>query len=279
MTASPSIKPNGHALGVEVEGIDLSQPLDAATAAWVDNAINEHAVLIWRNQDLKAERLAEFGRLFGSPTPHSLERYRHPEVPEVSFLTNLDEQGKPDKFGHKRATAWHTDETYEESLPRLAILHALEVTSARGGTIFADMRNAYDTLPPDLRQRVDTLTARHGYTTGPDGERLYGGELARKFAKTHPERPRPAVAVHPRSGRRVLFVNPLHTHGFVGLDDAEAIELIEALAAHSTREDNIYYHTWRVGDVLMWDETSTMHRGAGDYSPEERRVMLRTIVH
>ena len=279
MTASPSITPIGHALGVEVEGVDLSKPLDAGTAAWVDQAINEHPVLVFRRQDLDAPRLAAFGRLFGTPAPHSLERYRHPEVPEVSFLTNLDEQGKPDKFGAKRATAWHTDETYEKNLPRLAILHALEVTSERGGTIFADMRKAYDTLPDELRQRVDSLVARHGYTTGPDGERLYGGELARKFAKSHPERQRPAVAVHPRSGRRVLFVNPLHTHGFVGLKDDEAIELIEALSQHSTQENNIYYHSWQVGDVLVWDETSTMHRGAGDYRPEERRVMLRTIVH
>ncbi len=279
MNQTPTTKPIAKTFGVEVQGVDLSKPLDAETSAWIDRAINEHAIVIFRNQNLDAGRLAEFGRLFGSPTPHSLERYRHPDVPEVSFLTNLDEQGKPDKFGAKRATAWHTDETYEKQLPRLAILHALEVTSARGGTIFADMRTAYDSLPTALRERLDTLTARHGYTTGPDGEKLYGGELARKFAKSHPEQHRPAIAVHPRTGRRILFVNPLHTHGFVGLEQDEALELIETLSAHSTRPENIYYHSWQVGDVLMWDETSTMHRGAGDYDPEERRVMLRTIVH
>lgn len=279
MNQAPTTTPIAKTFGVEVQGIDLSKPLDAETSEWINNAINEHAIVVFRNQSLNAGRLAEFGRLFGSPRPHSLERYRHPEVPEVSFLTNLDEEGKPDKFGAKRATAWHTDETYEKHLPRLAILHALEVTSARGGTIFADMRTAYDTLPAALRGKLDTLTARHGYTTGPDGEKLYGGELARKFAETHPEQHRPAITVHPRTGRRILFVNPLHTHGFVGLEGDEALNLIETLSEHSTRPDNIYYHNWRVGDVLMWDETSTMHRGAGDYNPEERRVMLRTIVH
>jgi taurine dioxygenase len=279
MRQAPTTTPITQTFGVEAQGIDLSKPLDPETAAWVDDAINRHAIVVFRNQSLDARQLAAFGRLFGAPRPHSLERYRHPDTPEVSFLTNLDEEGKPDKFGAKRATAWHTDETYDEHLPRLAILHALEVTSQRGGTIFADMRTAYDTLSPALRERLETLTARHGYTTGPDGERLYGGELARKFAKTHPERQRPAISVHPRTGRRVLFVNPLHTHGFVGLEQDEAHALIETLSAHATRPDNIYYHSWRVGDVLMWDETSTMHRGAGDYNPEERRVMLRTIVH
>lgn len=279
MKQVPTTTPITKTFGVEAQGIDLSKPLDAQTAGWIDNAINQNALVVFRNQNLDARQLAAFGRLFGSPRPHSLERYRHPDTPEVSFLTNLDEQGKPDKFGAKRATAWHTDETYDTHLPRLAILHALEVTSQRGGTIFADMRTAYDTLPPALRERLDTLTARHGYTTGPDGEKLYGGELARKYAESHPEQQRPAIAVHPRTGRRVLFVNPLHTHGFVGLAQDEALKLIETLSEHSTRPENIYYHSWRVGDVLMWDETSTMHRGAGDYNPEERRVMLRTIVH
>ncbi len=279
MNHTPTTTPIAKTFGVEVQGIDLSKPFDAETATWIDNAINEHAIVIFRRQNLDARQLAAFGRLFGSPTPHSLERYRHPEVPEVSFLTNRDEEGKADKFGQKRATAWHTDETYEKHLPRLAILHALEVTSAGGGTIFADMRTAYDTLPAALRDRLDRLTARHGYTTGPHGVKTYGGELARQFAESHPEQHRPAIRTHPRTGRRVLFVNPSHTHGFLELEQNEALNLIETLSEHSTRPENIYYHNWQVGDVLMWDETSTMHRGAGDHNPDERRVMLRTIVH
>jgi len=81
------------------------------------------------------------------------------------------------------------------------------------------------------------------------------------------------------SGRSILFVNPLHTHGFQGMPRDEAWKLIEELAAHSTREPFVYYHQWRVGDVLMWDELATMHRGAGDYRPDERRILLRTIVY
>ena len=84
---------------------------------------------------------------------------------------------------------------------------------------------------------------------------------------------------HPRTGRSVLFVNPTHTHGFEGMADDEAVRLIEELRDHATQERFVYYHAWRVGDVLMWDEIATMHRGAADARPEERRVMLRTIVH
>ena len=89
----------------------------------------------------------------------------------------------------------------------------------------------------------------------------------------------PAVTRHPVTGRSILFVNPMHTHGFVGMKREEAWPLIEELAAHSTQERFVYYHRWRVGDVLIWDERATMHRGAGDYRPDERRIMLRTIVY
>jgi taurine dioxygenase len=89
----------------------------------------------------------------------------------------------------------------------------------------------------------------------------------------------PAVTRHPVTGRSILFVNPMHTHGFVDMKREEAWPLIEELAAHATQERFVYYHRWRVGDVLIWDERATMHRGAGDYRPDERRIMLRTIVY
>jgi len=94
-----------------------------------------------------------------------------------------------------------------------------------------------------------------------------------------PERRHPAVKKHPVTGRPVLFVNPTHTHGFEGIAADEAGRLIEELRDHATHERLVYYHAWRVGDVVMWDEIATMHRGAGDARPEERRIMLRTIVH
>jgi taurine dioxygenase len=104
-------------------------------------------------------------------------------------------------------------------------------------------------------------------------------EGERMTDKKYEEQARPAVIPHPVTGRPILFVNPMHVHGFVGMERAAAWELIEELAAHATQDRFVYYHSWRVGDLLIWDERSTMHRGAGDYHPEERRVMLRTIVY
>jgi taurine dioxygenase len=278
MTETPALRPLGEPLGTEVLGIDLSRPLDEPTFGWIRRAFAEHPVLVFRNHNLGAGELAAFGRRFGKPRMHALVKYRHVEYPEVSWLTNVEEDGKVDWYGVKRATDWHTDSTYEDDPPILAILHAKEIPSSKGGTMFADMRAAYDALPATMKDRLSTLVGLHGRSSGPGGEKLYGDDKGHT-EKVYHELQRAAVNKHPVSGRPILFVNPMHTHGFVGMGREEAWPLIEQLAAHATQDRFVYYHHWRVGDVLMWDELATMHRGAGDYRPAERRVMLRTIVY
>jgi taurine dioxygenase len=279
MTSTRSLRPLSDTFGNEAIGIDLSKPLDEETFAWIEEAFAENPVLVFREQNLGPGELAGFGRRFGKPKIHSLVDYRHGDYPEVSWLTNVDKDGQIDWFGVKRATDWHTDSPYEEDLPRLAILHAKEVPSSKGGTMFADMRAAYGALDETMKQRLAGLTGLHGRHDGPAGMRLYEGDPEQRLDREYPEKARPAVCAHPVTGRPILFVNPLHTHGFVGMEKDEAWRLIEELAAHSTQDRFVYYHSWKVGDVLIWDERATMHRGAGDYRPDERRIMLRTIVY
>jgi taurine dioxygenase len=278
MIQAPQLRPLGATLGTEILGIDLSKPLDEEAFAWIKRAFAEHPVLVFPGQDLDASALAAFGRRFGKPRPHALIKYRHAECPEVSWLTNVDETGKIDWYGVKRATDWHTDSTFEGTLPLLAVLHAKEVPSEKGGTMFANMHAAWEALPESTKELLSGLTGLHGRSDGPAGERLYGDSKG-VTDKEYREVQWPAVTQHPVTGRSILFVNPLHTHGFVGMTRGQAWPLIEELTKHATQEQFVYYHRWRVGDVLMWDERATMHRGAGDYRPDERRVMLRTIVY
>src|ERR1700693_5945320 len=225
MTGSPQVRPLGETLGAEALGIDLSR-LDDGTFAWIERAFAANPVLGSRNQKRGAADIAAFGRRFGTPRMHSLIKYRHREHPEVSWLTNIDEEGKGDWVGVKRATDWQTDSPYDEDLPRLAILHALEVPASKGGTMFADMRVAYDTLPNSMKQRLAGLTGLHGRGDGPAGVRLYNGDLERQTDRDYPEKAHPAIRIHPMTGRPVLFVNPVHTHGFVGMGHDEAWALI-----------------------------------------------------
>jgi taurine dioxygenase len=276
MIGDLELRPLGQALGTEVLSVDLSKPLQDETFEAVERAFAEHPVLVFRDQNLGAADLAGFGRRFGKPRPHSLVDYRHPDHPEVSYLRNVDKDGNVDWFGVKRAADWHTDSTYEPELPLLAILHALEIPSEKGGTIFANMYAAYAALPDTMKERLRHLICLHSHTKGPAGGAIY--DTVKKAQTEYPDKERPAVITHPVTGRPILFVNPMHVHGFVGMDRNEAWALIEELGRHATQERFVYYHSWRVGDVVMWDERATMHRGAGDYQPEQRRIMLRTII-
>jgi taurine dioxygenase len=274
-----SLRPLGEALGSEILDVDLAA-LDEPTFAAVAQTFAEHPVLVFRDQHLDPGALAAFGRRFGVPRIHSLVAYRVEGHPEVSWLRNVDAQGNVDWYGVRRATDWHTDSTYEDTPPLLAILHALEVPKSKGGTMFADMRAAYDALSPEMKERLSGMTCLHGRTDGPAGARLYDPEEEKRMTdRAYPEVARPAVIPHPVTGRPILFVNPMHCHGILGMEREAAWALIEELAAHATQDRFVYYHSWRVGDVVMWDERATMHRGAGDYYPAERRVMLRTIVY
>jgi taurine dioxygenase len=169
-----------------------------------------------------------FASQFGASQPHILRRYRHPDFAEVSYITNVADDGSIDPAGNDRATSWHTDGTYNDHLPRLAMLHALEVPSSRGGTIFVDMRAVFTALPKTMRRRLATLTGIHRWLAGPARAWTdYGMTEARP--KAHTERYHPALLTHPMSERPILFVNPSHSTGFAGMDAEEGERLVAEL--------------------------------------------------
>jgi alpha-ketoglutarate-dependent taurine dioxygenase len=275
---TPTVRPIGDGFVAEVAGLDLANSLDDAAIERIAGLLDDFAVLVFRKQHLDASALDRFARRFGEPRRHVLERYRHPEIPEISYVTNVAADGSVDKFGVRRATIWHSDATYETKLPRLAMLHALEVPSEGGGTLFADMRAAWDALPETTQTKLLPLTGLHRFNVGPaGGAGIYAGQAGTEHG--FEDQRHPAVAVHPTSRRRILFVNPAHTHGFDGMARDAGWRLVEELSAHAVRDRFVHRHDWRPGDLVIWDERATMHRGAGDSRPEERRVLLRSIVY
>ena len=280
MIGTLSLRPLGPTIGAEVTGLDVSQALDDSIIRWLADSLAEHAVLVLRSQKLDAAQFGALGRRFGVPKPHLLEGYQHPDFPEVSLVTNVTPDGKIDPFGVKRATTWHSDETYKQTTPRLAMLHGIEIPADGGGTMFAEMRAAFDTLPPATQERLRGMTGLHQFTAGPaDARSAYAMRVSEESLRNLIDWEHPAVIRHPGNGREILFVNPSHTHGFVGLAPAEGTALVEELSRHSVQPEFVYHHQWRVGDLVIWDEVSTMHKGAGDSPPDQRRVLMRTIVH
>ena len=267
----------GRLVGARIGGVLLGAEIDDKVVQGIYAALLKHKVVVLQDQQLDAARFRRFARRFGTLQEHVLRKYRHAEFPDLSWLTNVASDGSVDLFGVRRATSWHSDGSYVQEPPALGMLYALEVPSAGGATLFADMCEAYDSLDEDLRCQLLDLTGLHRHGAGPGGD-MYDGALDDDQEEGFKDAVHSAVIVHPDSGRQVLYVNPTHTRKFAELDAAKSAELVNRLTAHATRPPNVYTHEWAPGDLVIWDQRATIHRGAGDYPPDERRVKLRAIV-
>lgn len=268
---------NAGPLGLEVEGFDLSTALSAGQLGAIEKAFRSNPVLVFHDQFLTAPDLARFAGRFGRIVPGVLEKYRHPDAPEISFLTNVEADGSIDRFGVERASAWHYDGSFADAPPICAMLYGIEIPAVGGGTLFADMYRAYETLPAALKARVEHLTTVNHFGLGPEGRDYFDGMTPERWAACKPVH-KPLVMRHRLTGRLYLEFCMIHTAGFLGMSHAEGQELLRELLAHATAAENTYYHRWQPGDVVLWDEHATMHRNAGDFPPDQRRIMLRAMV-
>lgn len=266
----------GPTLGREIVGLDLATLDDDGFAA-LASAFADNPVLVLRMQELAAPDLARFARRFGHIRPGVDPKYRHAEAPEISFLSNVAADGGVDTFGVTRAAAWHYDGSFAEKPPILAMLYGVEIPAVGGGTLFADMYQAYETLPPALKARVEGLETVNHFGLGPEGRDYFDGLTPERWSEYRPVR-RPLVMRHRLSGRPYLEFCMIHTAGFVGMSHRDSHALLAELAEHATAAECAYYHRWRPGDVVIWDEHATMHRNAADFPPDQRRIMLRAMV-
>lgn len=266
----------GH-IGARVTDIPLGPDISTAQLSAIADALSQWKVLVFPGQHLNAETFHGFASRFGPLQHHVLRKYRHERFPGLSWLTNVNADGSVDTFGVRRATRWHSDGSYAQAPPVMGILYALEVPAEGGGTLFADMEHAYRSLDAAERAELQGLTGLHRHGGGPAGD-MYDDTLDDDQAEGFEDAVHPAVREHPISGRKVIYVNETHTRKFAERDRDESVALITLLTERSTAPDNVYRHDWSVGDLLMWDQCATVHRGAGDYPPEQRRVKLRAIV-
>jgi len=242
--------------------------------ARIQAAFAEHPVLVFRDQDLGAPELAAFGRRLRRAAPHALTKYRHVDCPEVSWLTNAGGDGQIDWYGVKRRHRGGTHRFDVRGRSAAAGYVAREggALGESGILMFADMRAAWDALPEARKQLLSGLTGLprpHAPLGAGRRAPVMGDDKGRDRQEVSGVAVRPGASRrHPVTGRSdPVFVNPMH-HAWLRRHDKPAEEawpLIDELAAHATQERFVYSPRWRVGDVLIWDERATMHRGAGDY--------------
>lgn len=272
-----AIIPAAAAVGAEIRGVDLAQPLDDATFAAIEHAYDQHGVIFFRDQRITPPQQVAFTRRFGEIAFNIFsERWSVPGSPEIVVVSNITEDGRP--VGIRRAGEnWHSDMCYTARPPRGTMLHALEVPTlfglSLGDTEFASAAAAWDALPEALRHRIEGRRAVFDFT----GRKRAFPPSQTEIERNPPVR-HPIARTHPRTGRQCLYVMRDDCTGIEGMETEEAEALIAALADHIVKPGFIYRHQWRPGDVLMWDNCTVQHRAIQDYDMPQRRLMHRTTM-
>lgn len=271
------VTPNASGFGAEITGLDISRPLPPDQLAAVKAAWAAHSVIWFPDQPLDHDQLEAFTLQFGSfgHDPYVKPLADRPHILEV--------RREPDETSSVFGGAWHSDWSFQATPPAATILHSKVVPPVGGDTEFADGCRAFETLSPTMQTILEGLTTIHS-ATRPYGENgIYANEAPGRSmqilscAEADSQQSHPLVRVHPVTGRKALFVNPIYTLGIAGMTEAESSALLGFLYRHMLREEFVYRHRWRADMLIMWDNRCVLHNATGGYDGH-RRVMHRTTV-
>ncbi len=271
----------GRSMGAEVSGVDLRR-LDDATFAAIRAAFLANQVLAIRDQDLTPAAQIAFSRRFGPLEDQLNAHYTVEGYPEVLVLSNDIRDGKPVGLVDG-GDFWHSDSSHRDQPSMATMLYAVKNPKEGGDTEFANMYAAYEGLPDDLKRRIAGLKGVHAVSKlknkrvtvssrRPDGKDFYERQ------KSIPDQVWPLVRTHPETGRKALYVSPRFTIGIEGMPEADADEILDLLFIHQIRDEFLYRHKWRDGDVVIWDNRCVIHQATGGYEYPDIRTMHRTVI-
>ena len=257
------ITPLHPSLGAEVEGIDLSAPIDEPTRHALTRALADHLALVFHDQSLTPAQYLAAASVFGPPMEQHYSQHNMPDFPLIGLIWHRN--------GQQPAEMWHTDHTNRECPPAATILYGVEIPSAGGGTSVASMRAAYLALDDDERRRLESLTTFNGLDghadTRAEDRDKYGKPIEHPMVRTHPVHGSRAVYFHISKATHIDGMTPEASRAYMG-------DLLDRMI----RPEIVYQHAWRKGDVLVIDDRATMHRAHGDYDRSQSRVLWRIIV-
>ncbi len=268
-----SVEPLDGPLGARVFGLDSRKPLADEDFKKVEQAMLDHIAIVIPELEENAAWLRDFGRRFGPLVPHVLNQYHHPETYEVSIIARNMGTAESRTTPMPAGAFWHSDLSYEKQPSDAIFLYATHLPSAGGDTLVANMYMAYDSLPENTKRRIAGLTATHrwGWNTGGATPQLNEQQSA-----THPDVTHPVVRIHPRTGRKVLYVSPGYTMKINEVSRSEGDALLAELFEHALKPEFQYRHKWGLKMLLGLDNRASMHCAVADYT--EPRRMLRMIV-
>lgn len=266
-------------VGAEVLGLDLSQALNPADFARIHRAHLDHHVLVFRDQRITPQQQVDFSRLFGPLQIHVLKSFQLADHPEIMIVSNIKENGVPIGLGDA-GVYWHSDLSYVEKPSLGSFLHAQELPSEGGDTLFANQHTAYEALPEALKKAIAPLQAEHSYLAkyeelrarSPWRPKLTQAQIDEVKPTVHP-----VVRIHAETGRKGLFVSEHFTTRIVGIPEDESRALLDELFALSVKPEHVFRQQWQPHDMVFWDNRSVMHLAAG--TPDHlRRKLYRTTI-
>lgn len=262
----------GPGFAVEIDGLDLSAPIDDATMAELRQVWMANKVVILHGQNLTDDDLLAFTRRMGPLFTHVRSMFHSPDHPEIMFVSNLKEDGRALGSLGDGDLHWHTDQSYTAKPCWGTLLYGVEIPQDGGNTYFADLQAAYEEMPADLRAAVE-------------GRRVVYSVEAALVSKKSPITPeqrartpdvsQPLVRTHPYLGHKAIYASPNHYVRVDGMAQEEGDALFRRIEDWIGRDEFVYAHRWRVGDVLFWDNASVAHRRDA-FPPTQRRFLKRT---
>ncbi|MDH3581906.1 MAG: TauD/TfdA family dioxygenase [Hyphomicrobiales bacterium] len=267
-----TVRPVAGALGAEISGVDLAIDLSNETIGEIRQALLDHLVIFFRDQDIKPEQHLAFAKRFGKTVQYPLVKGLD-GFPDIIPIVKLEHETV--NFGG----LWHSDTTYLEQPPLGSILLAREVPPAGGDTLFANMYLAYETLSDGMKELLAPLKGVNISNTLKAAETRK--ERLKTSAKAAPETVleaiHPVVRTHPETGRKALYVNVGHTIRFDGMSEAESRPILEYLFEHQIKPEFTCRFSWAPGSIAFWDNRSTQHNPINDYHGY-KRVMHRVTL-
>jgi taurine dioxygenase len=275
-----TLRPLCRALGVEVVGFDASATVSDETVAALRTALDEHGVLLLRGQKLDPDSQIAFSHRFGALQEVAQKQYQMAGRPKIYIIGNVEESGRA--IGDPSVgRVWHSDQSFLQHPAIGSLLYGVECPEEGAATLFANMYAAYEALSPELRRRIGHLHAEHSFSEyyealrgrDPTQPALTDGRRA-----LYPDVVHPLVRRNPRTGRKALYVNPGYATGIVELPGPQGRQLLGDLCEHGSRDDFVYTHKWRNGDLLFWDNLAVNHKGTPFDTARWVRRMHRTTV-
>ncbi len=270
-----TVTPLSDALGAEIGGLDISEPLAPSVVEALRAAFHEHLILLFRGHDLTWHQQIDFAGRFG---PLGVRKRKAEDRPEgiesdhLMLVSNIRRDGKPIGSLPDGEMLFHHDMCYVAAPDMATLLYAIEPTRDGGHTVFANMYAAYDTLADDLKAAIAGREVMQVYNYLPT-VRVDADDDPAKYDHYV----QPAVIVHPATGRRALYVNQLMSARIEGLAAERGAAVLAAIRAHLDRPELSYEHAWRAGDLIMWDNYCTCHART-DFPPDQTRLLRRCTV-